>query len=238
VFDDHYRKKNSGKADFLLLDGWELPAGESNKPAPKLPQTTQNGESDGEGTVYLACMFVDCKYNLEDLGGVEHVAGLRVPDLARYVLTHPSRDEIAFPLHLILDGLREVLKKPRGEDKGFLVAIRDQPDELTNWGAYSDWLQDRDLPPAGLHLLDRALRSDACVFDSSKRKPTLDCVKVTPHLAQASKHEGYYSKKPAKGLTADDLFSQFIFFDDRWAAAHPTLAAGILTFASQWDVLS
>jgi len=27
VFDDHYRKANPGKADFLLHDGWELPHG-------------------------------------------------------------------------------------------------------------------------------------------------------------------------------------------------------------------
>ncbi|MDY3551640.1 hypothetical protein R5W24_000718 [Gemmata sp. JC717] len=33
-------------------------------------------------------------------------------------------------------------------------------------------------------------------------------------------------------------FEQFIFFDDRWAAAHPTLAKGIFTFASRWDVLT
>src|SRR5262249_53023344 len=153
VFDDHYRKKKPGKADFLLLDGWELPAGESSKRPPKLPQTRPNGQADGEGKVYLACGFVDCKYNLEDLSGAEHIAGLRLPDLARYVLLHPSRDDIAFPLYKVLDGLHEVLKKPKGEDAGFLVAIRDQPDELMNWRAYSDWLQERDLPPAGLHLL-------------------------------------------------------------------------------------
>jgi len=107
VFDDHYRKKKPGKTDFLLLDGWELPAGESTKKPPKLPQTTQNGQADGEGTVYLACGFVDCKYNLEDLTAPEHITGLRLPDLARYVLLHPNRDEIAFPLHKIHDALVE-----------------------------------------------------------------------------------------------------------------------------------
>ena len=238
MFDDHYRAKKPGKADFLLLDGWELPAGESTKRTPTLPETRPNGKADGEGAVYLTCGYVDCKYNLEDLGSAEQITGLRVPELARYVLLHPDRDEIAFPLHKVRDGLVEVLKKPKGEDAGFLVAIRDQPDELTNWGAYSDWLQDRDLPPAGLHLLDLAFRTEECAFDSKNRKPKLDCVKVTPHMAQASKHDGCFTEKPKKGLTEDDLFTQFIFFDDRWAAAHPTLAAGILTFASRWDVLT
>lgn len=240
VFDDHYLKKNARKTDFLLLDGWELPAGESTKKPPKLPETTQNGEADGEGTVYLVCGFVDCKYNLEDVGPPESIAGLRLPDLARYALLQPDPYDMAFPLGKIHDAIAEVLKKPKGEDAGFLVAIRDQPDELTNWGAYSDWLQDRDLPPAGIHLLDRVMRSDKCAFEGSKRKPEFDCVKVTPHMAQASKHEGYYGPTPKKqkGLTGEDLFTQFIFFDDRWAAAHPVLAANVLTFASRWDVLS
>lgn len=30
VFDDHYRAANPGKADFLLLDGWELPEGDAD----------------------------------------------------------------------------------------------------------------------------------------------------------------------------------------------------------------
>jgi uncharacterized protein (TIGR02996 family) len=238
VFDDHYRAKKPGKTDFLLLDGWELPAGESAAPLPRLPRTERKGRVPGEGTLYLVCLFSDCKYNLDDLDPPSSLGGLRVPDLARYILLQPGPDDLVFPLNKVRDGLLEVLKKPKGEEAGFLVAIRDHPDDLTSWSAYSDWLEDRDLPPAGLHLLERALRQEKCGFVGANRKPKLDLVKVTPHLAQASKHESCGTKSPKDKLTVTDTFVQFVFFDDRWAAAHPTLATGILTFAARWDVLT
>jgi hypothetical protein len=56
-------------------------------------------------------------------------------------------------------------------------------------------------------------------------------------MAQACKHENrWHIRKSAKNYR--DTFAQFIYFDDRWASAHPTLAAGVLTFASRWDVLT
>ena len=48
VFDDHYRAANPGKADFLLLDGWELPAGDADGEPPLLPGT-RAVEPAGEG---------------------------------------------------------------------------------------------------------------------------------------------------------------------------------------------
>lgn len=240
VFDDHFRAKKPGKADFLLLDGWELPAGDSDAPAPKLPRATETKpRGDTEGALYFVSTFVDCKYNLEDLCDAFRIAKLRVPDLVRYLLLHSEPDDLFFPLDRVRAALLDILTEPKGADAGFLVAIRDQPNERTNWSAYSDWLEDRDLPPAGLHLLDRALRSEKSVSrKSDTRRPELDLVKVAPHMAQVCKHEGRYPDQPGKELTKSDWFEQFIFFDDRWAAAHPTLAAGVLTFASKWDVLS
>jgi uncharacterized protein (TIGR02996 family) len=239
VFDDHYRAKKPGKADFLLLDGWELPAGASEASLPKLPRSNRVEPSGaGEGILYFADTYIDCKYNLEDLCEARHIRGLRVPDLARYLLQQTNLDEGEYALNIVRDGLLDVLKKPKGEEAGFLVAIRDQPGDFTNWGVYSDWLQDRDRPPAGLHLLDLALRAKECGFGRESRRPELDLVKATPHMAQVCKHEGRYPDSPGNQLTEADWFEQFIFFDDRWAAAHPTLAAGILTFASRWDVLT
>ena len=241
VFDDHYRAKKPGKADFLLLDGWELPAGESEAPTPKLPKTNRVEHSGGrEGTLYLLDTYVDCKYNLEDLNEAFHIRGLRVSDLARYLLLHPEPEDdmLDFALRNVRRGLLEALAKPVGEDAGFLVALRDQPAEDLNWGAYSDWLQDRDRPAAGLHLLELAFRAEACATKGKHRRPRLDCVKVTPHMAQVCKHEGRYPNAPSDELMGNDSFEQFIFFDDRWAAAHSALAAGVLTFASRWDVLT
>ena len=241
VFDDHYRKKHPGKADFLLLDSWELPAGESDGPAPdfkKIRTDLGKPAGDGEGTLYAAslCPGADNLRDKNECDRAMRIKGVRVPDLARYLLSNPENDTHDYSLREVRENLLTLLKRPRGEDKGFLVAIRDEPTEQTHWGAYSDWLQDRDLPTAGLHLLDLALRAKSYSSGGQTRKPKLDRVKVTPHLAQACKHE-HRSRFKAKA-TERDSYGQFIFFDDRWAAAHPTLAAGILTFASRWDVLT
>jgi uncharacterized protein (TIGR02996 family) len=238
VFDDHYRNKKPGKTDFLLLDGWELPAGESNAPAPKLPPTKVVESGGGDGKLYIVWKYADSKYHLDDLDRPEHISGLRVPDLARYVLLYPDPDEIAYPLHKVRDGLLEVLNRTRGEDAGFRAAIRKHPDDLTSWSAYSDWLEDRDLPPAGLHLLERALQAEQSAYEVQNRKPKLDLVKVTPHMAQVCKHAGCSKKGRKTELSATDTFAQFTFFDDRWAAAHPALAAGAITFVTKWDVLT
>jgi uncharacterized protein (TIGR02996 family) len=239
VFDDHYRAAKPGKADFLLLDGWELPAGESSKPAPKLPRTVRMvPEGDGEGTVYSASLFVLDSANLSELSAPGRIDGVRIPDLARHLLLHTDEDAFDFGLQEVRDNLHALLRRRKGQETGFRNAIRKDPAELTNWAAYSDWLVERDLPPAGLHLLEQALRAKDFSDARDNRKPKLDCVKVTEHAAQASKHEGRWPDEPFMWFSPNDTFAQFLFFDDRWAAAHPTLAAGILTFASRWDVLT
>ena len=239
VFDDHYRAANPGKVDFLLLDGWELPTGDANCESPQLPATSPLEPHGGsEGTLYAVYLFGEDTCNLTDLCPATRVDGLRVPQLARYLLLHPQEDGIGYGLDETREALRGLLQEPVGEDVGFLAAIRDQPGELTHWSAYSDWLQERDLPPAGLYLLDRALKVQSFSGARKNRKPELDCVKVSAHVAQVSKHEGRWPDEPFMWFSPNDTFAQFIFFDDRWAAAHPALAAGILTFASRWDVLT
>jgi uncharacterized protein (TIGR02996 family) len=242
VFDDHYRKKKPGKTDFLLLDGWELPAGESTEAPPKLPRTDLiEPGGGGEGTLYAVSLFADDSSNLSDKNECDRgcrITGLRVPDLARYLLAHPENDHHDVALRAVRANLLALLDKPTRAEAGFLAAIRKHPTDLTTWGAYSDWLQDRDLPPAGLHLLDRALRAEAFGGARANRNPAFDRVKVAPHVAQACKHEGRWPDQPMLWFTPSDTFTQFMFFDDQWAAAHPTLATGVLTFASRWDVLT
>jgi uncharacterized protein (TIGR02996 family) len=225
VFDDHYRAANPGRADFVLRDGWELPPGDAGGAARPLPPTSPIEPSGrGEGVLYCFSSYADDSSNLSDLCPALRIDGLRVPDLARYLLLCPNEDALDSGLNESRDCLRQLLLKPTGEDAGFLAAIRDQPDEQTHWSAYTDWLLERDLPPAGLHLLDRALRDEASKAAQRRREPESNCVNVTAHMAQWF-HPGAAPE-------------QFVIFDDRWAAAHPTLAAGILTFAARWDVLT
>lgn len=243
ICDDHYRAENPGKVDFLLLPDWELPGGASDGPPPDLSAIrTEAAEPRGEGDGVLYVFREEAQSdNLRDKNAYDHancVPGLRVPDLARHLLCAPETEDQEYALGEVRDFLTELLANPTGDDAGFLVAIRDQPAEQTHWDAYSDWLEEHDLPPAGLHLLDRALRSRNFSHKGANRNPAFDRVKVTPHMAQACKHEDRWRAPMTDEITKHDTFVQFIFFDDRWAAAHPALAKGILTFASRWDVLT
>jgi uncharacterized protein (TIGR02996 family) len=240
VFDEAFRTKHAAKVAFLLHSDWALPAGASAARAPKLPQTTAvEPAGTGAGRLYVACGYVDCKYNLEDLMPADHIDGLRLPDLAAHVLCATcDTDNWPLPLRRLEVALDELLEKPKGEDAGFLKALRAHPDDRTAWGAYSDWLTDRDLPPAGVHLLDRALRRASACLREKNYKPELDLVRVHEHAATACLHEGCWTDAPQPGISDSDSFVQYYLFDDCWCAAHPELARGALTFASRWDVLT
>lgn len=238
VFDDHFVRANPGKADFLLLPSWELPGGAADGPALEWPNAQViEPDGTGEGFVYALALYADSSSNLEDLNSPTCVRGVRLPDLARYVLLHPEPDEMCSGFLELCQALYAVLQHPEGEDAGFLKAIRDNPAELTNWGAYSDWLNDSGLPVAGIHLIDRALRAD-CFDGRANRRHELDLSKTTDHMAQVCRHEGRWPDEPKLWFTPHDTFAQFAFFDDRWCAAHPALARALLTFASRWDVLT
>jgi uncharacterized protein (TIGR02996 family) len=239
LFDDHYRAANPGRADFLLHDGSELPAGESDAPAGPLADTwALKHAGDGEGVLSPIALVALDSCNLSDLG-VEtfRIEGLRLDGLCRFLLQHPEEDGLGVDLEGTRGSLLELLAKPAGEDAGFLAAIRDEPAEPVHWGAYSDWLLERGRPPAGLHLLERALRHAEASQGRGNRDPSRDLTRVTPHLAQACKHEGKWPDKEFLWFTPSDTFETWIFFDDRWAAAHPTLAQGLVRFATRWDVL-
>ena len=235
IFDDHYRKANPGKADFLLHDGWALPDGDADGSfhVPKGAKVRDiAGKSKGDGPATYAAFLAYYDSGNLDLAGGYRVANVRLPDLARYILTERAETELEAEWEKIRPALQQHLKRPKGADAGFLAAIRKEPEELTNWGAYSDWLAERDEPPAGVKLLGGALRRVVPDLSSStySRKASKDMLRVTPHMVQAVFHVARWGK--------DDLYHQWIFFDDRWAAAHPTLASGVLTFAWRWDVLT
>jgi uncharacterized protein (TIGR02996 family) len=239
LFDDHFRAPSPGLTDFLLLDGWELPGTWSGEGSARLPDTRPLAHrGDGEGTLYAFSLFAEDSLNLTDLCGGSRVEGARVSDLCRYVLTHPDEDALEYGLRSIRDTLQELLAAPGGEDAGFRGAIRDSPGERVHWAVYSDWLEERGRPPAGLYLLEAALGAEKFAGARKNRDPSLDRVKVTPHMAQACKHEGRWPEATFLWFTPSDSYTQWVYFDDCWVAANPTLAAGIARFAARWDVLS
>jgi hypothetical protein len=63
--------------------------------------------------------------------------------------------------------------------------------------------------------------------------PALCHAHVEDHLAQLCLNTEHW-----RSYRRVDLYHQWIFFDDLWAAAHPELANSILRYARCWDVLS
>ena len=61
--------------------------------------------------------------------------------------------------------------------------------------------------------------------------PAKSLVHVEDHLAQLCVHVGRLKHQ-------GDVYQQWVFFDDRWAAAHPDLANSILRYTRCWDMLS
>ncbi len=239
LFDDHYRSSNPGKTDFLLWDRWELPAGDGDVSGVVLPDTHPIGPAgDEEGVLYLINLVALDSSNLSDLGGSSgRLDGLRLDGLCRYLLLHSVEDGLGVGVEGVRGSLQALLTDPSGEDAGFLLALRDEPSERAHWNAYSDWLSERDRPVAGLHLLQQALRGAGPTEGSKNRDPARDLLQVSNHLAQASKHEGRWPDGEFLWFTPHDTYETWIFFDDRWAAAQPTLAEGLVRFDSRWYVL-
>jgi uncharacterized protein (TIGR02996 family) len=237
LFDDHYRAAHPGRADFLLHDGWELPAGGAKPRKKPLPDTHPEGAGDGEGALYAVCLAAFDSGNLSDLGStLPRIEGVRVEGLCRYLLLS-GRRSLSGDLEIMRAALRKLFTRPKGEDAGFLKAIRETPAEAANWNAYSDWLLERDRPAAGLHLLERALGRAEPSKCRKNRDPARDLVRVTPHMAQAAKHEGSWPEESFMWFTPHDTFETWVVFDDCWAAAHKSLAEGLVRFSTRWDVL-
>lgn len=240
LFDDHYRAANPGKTDWLLHEGWELPAGDAAPEKRPLARTrAYERRGDGEGRLYGITLAAFDSGNLTDLSSqLLRLDGVRLDGLCRYLLTGPEEEDgLGADFQGLRESLVEVLGKPGRGEVGFFKALREEPGDRVHWGAYSDWLQDHGRPIAGLHLLERALRHAAPDRGRNNRDPKRDLHHVTPHLAQAAKHEGSWPEQPFMWFTPHHTWETWIFFDDRWAAAQPALAAGLVRFATRWDVL-
>ena len=268
IFDDNYVAEYPGRAAFLLNEGWKLPGGHADgRFRPKEPTQAETPAGKGGGATYWTCAAWEDSCNLEDMAQASRIKGVRVPDLARYLARPtPSTRWSGWWLLLRSQLLAEgATGDPR--EKGFLEALLDDPDDDATWAAYSDWLHERGLPPAGLTVLERALRAvtrypfrglPRAAWDAVEKgtvrqaraaleaafpvpkpgpryphnhDPAKSLVHVEDHLAQLCVHVGHWQGQ-------GDLYQQWIFFDDRWAAAHPDLANSILRYTRCWDMLS
>jgi uncharacterized protein (TIGR02996 family) len=232
LFDDDYKAAHPAWTEFLVQEGWALPPGDANS-APDLDGIESFPclpAGDGEGTLYPVCLDAEHWGETRFTSRVDRVArvdGLRVADLCRYLLMRPPEAVPIHGLENVRRALSQLVLHPTGDDAGFLAAICDDPADRATWNAYTDWLIDRDQPPAGLHLLERALRL-ARPTTGRAIHPEQDRVAVHEHLVQARKYDEDW---------AGPQIEEWIYFDDRWIAAHPLLAVHLFRFAARWDVL-
>jgi uncharacterized protein (TIGR02996 family) len=262
VFDDHYLAEHGRLAAYLLNDGWSLPgdhaeAGDWKPAEPTEPYPSLAGK--GQGAVYLVFNFYEDSYNLSPTGRID---GVRLPDLARYLCEEdPTRCPGGF-LFLIRSQLLSSPVTGEAVEDAFRQAILANPGDDASWAAYSDWLQERDQWPVGMALLEQALsavarmpvahlpgeeiwlvrpgpvaedgafvaRLLADLPPGRAPDPAKGRLQVQEHLAQVCLHTDRWGET--------DLYQQWIFFDDLWAAAHPDLANALLRYERCWDVLS
>jgi uncharacterized protein (TIGR02996 family) len=264
VFDDHFAARYPDRVAFLLHDDWRLPDGDADVPfKPKEPVGGTKPQGDGEGATYWACECFEDSCNLLDMGPASVVKGVRIADLARYLMREVPEDAWSGYWQLLRTQLlAEGVTADPLEDR-FREVLLDDPDDRATWAAYSDWLQEQGRPPAGLAVLEQGLRSlarlpqdlpneaweavrsgsvrearrklDAILRMHKRQRPSThdpakSCVHVSEHVAQLCWHVARWDRR--------DVYQQWIFFDDRWAAAQPALANSILRYTRCWDVLT
>ena len=238
LFDDHFVRKYPERVAFLLSEGWQLPgggAGESHYvPAVKPRRLPPAGE--GEGTTFIVPLSIDHSYHLESMDYSYRLDGVRLPQLARYLVSVGEDDEMPGELYYTSKRILAASPDLDPHENAFVEALRATPDDGATWMAYSDWLADRGRPSAGITLLRRALEQVAAdgVDSGWKHEPSLSRIHAEEHLAQLCIH--VLEEKVVRGVRHN--WDQWYFFDDLWASAHPALADGLLNYGLRWDALS
>ena len=86
----------------------------------------------------------------------------------------------------------------------------------------------------GLGTIEQARGGVEDVAQSFRGVPDHDALKslvgTSDHLIQLCLHIGNWF--------GNDVFHQWLLFDDLWAGGNPDLADGVLRYAKRWDVLS
>jgi uncharacterized protein (TIGR02996 family) len=260
-FDGHFQKRSAGLAAYLLHEDWRLPSGAGDgRFVPSAP-TDPRWAGDGPGTTYVVLLERESKYPLDDLAPAYRIAGVRLPELARFLCCLPpdTRDERGhwhgrlrqLPA-LMLAGARAAGRT----EMALLRAVRSAPGDALNWAAWADWRQEHGGEPPGISLLRDAFSSLARfpgrLQEGLPRGADLDTA-CRALLELEAKHRGELRSAPRSlihveghlaqmcldvGWNDEPYFSQWYFFDDLWASARPDLADAILRFAARRDVLS
>ena len=229
VFDDEYVSRHPGRADYLLHEDWRLPTTSGDSPCkPGIAAKLVEPCRAGTGETYLAFLaFYDSGglTDLDEFGGPCRIKGVRVPELVEYLEAIPP-DE-TWPLELKLfrsqidpDGSMEVRLEAALRRVARLPVLRISESELGDRLALGTVEQAR----AGVEKVVKSLRG------KPDHDPSKSLIATSAHLAQLCLHVGDFFR--------NDVYHQWLIFDDLWAGEHTALAEGVLRFAKRWDVLS
>ncbi|MFB4276188.1 hypothetical protein ACBJ59_12920 [Nonomuraea sp. MTCD27] len=165
-----------------------------------------------EGIVYA--VLLTCKATHDSIGWNPTYAlpGVRLPQFGAALRDLDTSTE-EWPLEL------KVLRLLIGPaEDGIATAL----ERCNRWPDYREISKDQPGPPdshaAALRLIETVPPELA-----NHRERTV--IQVGEQVAQMLIQDGH------------DCFEQWFFFDDRWAGAHPDLAASLIWFAYHWDPL-
>jgi uncharacterized protein (TIGR02996 family) len=222
-FTDAFAKAHPERVAYLLREDWRLP--EAVGPGGFKPNRRLNligPRRRSRQGLYLVEQTWETASDLEDLDGCGKVVGLRLPDLVPWLLRHDVEDWEGLGNSGVLWSLRQdvetVLAAAEGVEASFRAALREQPDDRATWNAYTDWLADQGRPPAGQHLLERALQARG----------------LSGHLLQVEPHCAAQMQSRDEGCTE---FEQLFLFDDVWASGNVALANSLLDYHGRFNVL-
>jgi uncharacterized protein (TIGR02996 family) len=244
IFDDAFARKYPERTEWFMQEDWRLPTNVGTGGfRPLFPTQELLPRGRWTGTTYVVIFSYYDSLNLTDVsGGASRLAGVRLPQLARWFATNPPHEEGQWGTALedIAEQILAVIRGARAKDpteRAFLRALREKPGDDGLWEVFGDWLEEHGRPRTDWWLLESALQriSEALPGRHSgdlnpKRKGNLSKWHVTSHLAQLCLHTASYGQT--------HLFAHWVLFDDVWASAHPALANSVLRQNDRWDVLS
>jgi uncharacterized protein (TIGR02996 family) len=239
VFDDEFAAANPDRVAYLLRDGWKLPA--AAQPGTFTPAAESRAMSGFPGDGWTQFVLLHCGDARESKNyryGPYRIDGVRLADLPRFLFSLPAGEELEnkfdWPFRTLAASAHLFADTAEGEERVWMQAVRTNPGDAACWAAYSDWLEERGQPPAGVRVLTEVLtRCECWYWDDSRWPAAHDRVEVGPHVARAAKALDRGSPQHGEG----PRYSHFVLFDDLWAAAHPHLANSVLRLAGHWHPL-
>ncbi|MDI3291478.1 hypothetical protein [Polyangium sp. 15x6] len=223
-FDDEVARKQPERVSWLLHEEPKLPEGDADGPftppfAPKL--VLPRGE--GEGTTY-ACLLTS--YDGESIPGqAVAIPGVRLPDLASHLRTVvPTKKPESWSKEW-LDTWPVELRLLRAMIEPGQISIAPALAKCAAYPLREVVVQtNHTLLGVGAHQHAEGEFYKVGTAFKLDGDPTKAIVQVGKHVALFCPHTS-----SAFG------HEQWILFDDRWAAAHPALAASMLRYAHGWD---